>query len=367
MRVSSVTVNVVGRWQTEVMRDLGVSDDLVEWWGSQQAARDNPLLNPHVLSCWYDGLEEGGSELRIICLKRDGEVVAALPLYKARGRYRTLLRTYASSMDVVSIPDADVSARLPGWLDQLNIANLYRFPENSPIVQGIDEHPRWALQSTIPAPYVDLTGGIDSVRSQWSTSFRKSLRRRARRLEELGEVAYTDHPRPDQVSDVLTEGLRLEASGWKGRDGVAVLLQPGYESWFRSVAEVAGQMGWLRLSSLYLDDRMIAFSFDLEYGHRRHSLMSAYDEGQEISRLSPGNALVDRILETSADRGMLTYELGYGGQQWKYDWTSAARQVHDILILGAGPVGRALSMIRRVKSQRSARTSSARSTSSGEL
>jgi CelD/BcsL family acetyltransferase involved in cellulose biosynthesis len=294
-------------------------------------------------------MEQPGSRFHLLVLERGGDVVAALPLFKAGARYRTLMSTYTSSMDVVAVPDPDVSARLPEWVDSLSFAQLYRLPDGSPIVDQLDQHPRWSLQSRISCPYVDMSDGIDAVRSRWSRKFRSGLRRRWRRLQELGEVVVVDHHQPSEISSVLGDGLKLEAAGWKGREGVAVLSRPGYEAWFRSVAEVAEENGWLRLSALYLDGRMIAFHFDLVYDNRRHGLVRAYDESEEVAPHSPGNALVDASLEVSADAGLSTYEFGYGSQGWKYDWASEERHVNDIVVFGSGVTGGLLSMARRIK------------------
>jgi CelD/BcsL family acetyltransferase involved in cellulose biosynthesis len=188
---------------------------------------------------------------------------------------------------------------------------------------------------------------MDHVRSGFSKEFHRTLRRRRRRLTELGEVTYVDHPPRDQVESVLNEGLRLEAEGWKGREGVAVLNRPTHERWYRSVAEVAEDEGWLRLSSLYMDDRLLAFRYDLQYGSSRHGLISSYDESPDVS-FSTGSLLLESVLEQSATDALRTYEFGYGNHPWKYDWTSDERRVYDLLIFGSGLAGRAVAMAKRL-------------------
>jgi CelD/BcsL family acetyltransferase involved in cellulose biosynthesis len=167
-------------------------------------------------------------------------------------------------------------------------------------------------------------------------------------LEEMGSVTFVDHPNSADVDAVLREGLRLEADGWKGRQGVAVLSDPKVERWYRAVAEIAQGKGWLRLSSLYLDERLVAFSLDLVYGNRRYGKISAYDESPDVA-FSTGSLLLEAILERSAETGLATYELGYGNHDWKYDWTSHEHRVHDVLILGSGLIGMALSTMRNVQ------------------
>jgi CelD/BcsL family acetyltransferase involved in cellulose biosynthesis len=200
------------------------------------------------------------------------------------------------------------------------------------------------------SPYVDLTGGVDAVSAMRSKEFARTLRRRRRRLEELGALRFVDHPSPGEIDAVLKEGLRLEAEGWKGKEGVAVLNRPAHESWYRSVAEVAQDEGWLRLSALYLDDRMLAFRYDIQYGTRRYGQISSYDESPEVS-FSTGSLLLESVIDQSVVDGLSTYEFGFGSHPWKYDWTSDERLVYDLIVFGRSPSGRALSVARRMRNR----------------
>lgn len=355
----------MSQWGTEVRSDRGVFAELAEWWDAQPFVRQIPFLNTAILSCWEEGFDEAGSRLHVILLDRDGELVAALPLYEARGRLRSLSQEHASSIDIVHGDDPEVIERLPRWLDSLQIAHLYRVREESPIVSAVDTHPRWNVQRVLSGPYVDLDGGIGTGRRRPSNDFLKGLRRRRRRLEELGTVTYVDHPAPDEVDALLNRGLELEAGGWKGQRGVAALQVPTHEQWFRNVAEVAQDRGWLRLSSLYLEDRLLAWCYDLVYAGRRHGLIAAYDESVDVKPMSPGNLLVHQILEHSSDAGLDRYEFGNGDHAWKYDWTDTERRVYDLLLFGSGLSGRTAAGLRKLRHVRRHSTSAKTDASAG--
>ncbi|HVR80193.1 MAG TPA: GNAT family N-acetyltransferase [Acidimicrobiia bacterium] len=339
-------------WATEIRRDPKSFVELSEWWDRQQAVLDCPFLHSGILGRWKPEFERPNGGLQLRLLKRDGELVAALPLYRARGLAYTLSRNHADWIDVVAIDDEEVRAYLPRWLNSVAMAYLHGFREDSPVVAAASEHPRWVVQKELPSPYVDLSQGIEAVRSGWSRNFHRSLRRRRRRLEELGPVTYVDHPRPEEIEQVLNKGLRIEVAGWKGRKGVAVLNRPDYEHWYRSLAQVAQDKGWLRLSALYLDQRMLSFSFDLQYGKRRFTQLSGYDEDIAGS-LSTGSLLLEEIIGRSVSDGLESYEFGFGAERWKQDWTKRERRVFDLLVFGAGGAGRALAAARRVKKRRS--------------
>jgi CelD/BcsL family acetyltransferase involved in cellulose biosynthesis len=101
-----------------------------------------------------------------------------------------------------------------------------------------------------------------------------------------------------------------------------------------------------------LEDRLIAWCYDLVYAGRRHGLIASYDESPDVAPLSPGNLLVDQVLEHSAAAGMDRYEFGNGDHSWKYDWTSDERRVYDLLIFGSGLAGRVVAGAKRLSDLR---------------
>jgi CelD/BcsL family acetyltransferase involved in cellulose biosynthesis len=329
------------RWSSETRSDRGVFSDLREWWDAQSAARDNPFLTADVLGCWEDGFDEPRSRLNVSLLYRDGELAAALPLYRARGRLRSLSRAHSEPFDIIAIDDAEVVERLPRWIDSLTMTYLYRVAADSPIMTALPDHPRWMIQTTFNSPYVDLGSGMDEVRAGMSKDFQRTLRRRRRRLEEMGPLSVVEHATDDNAG-ILDAGLRLEAAGWKGERGHAVLNDPTHDRWYRSMTRIAEDKGWLRLCGLYLDDRLLAFRYDLEVGDRRWGMLSAFDERPDVASLSPGTLLLETVLESAASSGVRTYELGAGNDSWKYEWSPSVRQVYDLLLFGSGVTGRTL-------------------------
>jgi CelD/BcsL family acetyltransferase involved in cellulose biosynthesis len=328
------------RWSTETRSDRTVFAELRAWWDAQPVARANPFLSADVLGCWEDGFDEPGSKLNVELLFADGDLVAALPLYKARGRLRSLSRAHSEPFDVVA-DDEEVIGQLPTWLDSLTMTYLYRVAESSPIMKAVSEHERWLVQTTFNSPYVDLGSGMGPVRAGMSKDFQRTLRRRRRRLEEMGPLTMVEQT-TYEADGMLDEGLRLEASGWKGERGHAVLNDRTHDRWYRSMTEIAEERRWLRLCGLYLDQRLIAFRYDLEVGDTRWGMLSAFDESPDVASLSPGTLLLETVLESAADSGLSSYEFGAGNDSWKYEWNPSVRQVYDLLLFGSGLPGRAL-------------------------
>ncbi len=325
------------RWRTDVLANSSDLEQLSHWWNGQPAPREIPYLHTDLLLSWVSAFVGPREQLQIRVLFKDDEPVAAMPMFQARNDLRSLSH-HSDPFDVVVSTDSETLEYLPRWIHQSGTARFFKLRQQSPLVTGLNAESRWWLEGFRRSLYVDLSQGIEAAREETIRNHRRGLRRRWRRLEEMGEVRLVDHPEADQVSVVLQRCLELEASGWKGEKGRAILQRPDHERWQRGLVEAAQHHGWLRLSTLSLNDQLIAFALDLVYGANRYGLLTSYDESPDMARLSVGNLLLDKILELSASDGLDAYQMGHGSQEAKLHWTDQSHTIYDMSVYGGGPV-----------------------------
>jgi CelD/BcsL family acetyltransferase involved in cellulose biosynthesis len=128
----------------------------------------------------------------------------------------------------------------------------------------------------------------------------------------------------------LEEGYRLEASGWKGRSGTAIVSRPETRRFYTEIARWAAEHGWLRLAYLRVGSKPIAFQFDLEAGGVIYHLKPGYDES--YGRFRPGKILVEHVLRSAFERGLRRYEFLGAADPHKLEWAPA---VHERLVFQA--------------------------------
>ena len=92
-----------------------------------------------------------------------------------------------------------------------------------------------------------------------SGRFRKDLRRVTRKLEAQGTLKLHRLEAADR--EYLEHFYKMEASGWKGAHGSAILSNPRKRRFYDEIAEVAAQFGYLSMYFLELNGCPIA-------GHR---------------------------------------------------------------------------------------------------
>lgn len=185
---------------------------------------------------------------------------------------------------------------------------------------------RRGTTQTAAAP---LAGGWAAFEAAMSSNSRSEMRRKRRGLEKLGVVSFhAVSPDPSNVEAHLQELLRVEASGWKGRQGSAIECRPELERFLRHYAAGTAELGLLRLFFLALDGRNIAAQLLVETGGRLWQFKIGYDEAW--SKYSPGRLLMLDIIRWAADHDLEAVEyLGHGGG-WQTRWPAEFRDHHSL-------------------------------------
>lgn len=332
----------MSRWRLEVRSDISVFDEIADWWNAQSAVAEHPLLHTNILRTWENGAFEAGSRLRVHLLMRDGCPVAGLPLYRVGLRHRNVGRGFSNAFDIVHEPVPEVIQRLPSFVESVPFVDLGAVESGSPLVAAAGDQRRWSITQTWSSPRIDLTGGPDAVLSRLSAGVHRHLRRARRRLEELGRVGFAVRPLDGPDDPVLRRGLEMEAAGWKGRAGTAVLSDPTRAAWHRRFVAEAAAMGWLHTAVLTIADRAVAFEEVLSVDGVLWGLVTSFDEDPDVARGSPGRVLQQEVLRWAAGAGLRRYDLGYGSDPWKDDWKTDAVPLVDIRVFGRGALGRSL-------------------------
>jgi CelD/BcsL family acetyltransferase involved in cellulose biosynthesis len=114
----------------------------------------------------------------------------------------------------------------------------------------------------------------------------KELRRLGRRLAESGQCVYRTFVPGENIDPWLEQFLRLEASGWKGREQTALASDGASRGFFSSVARAAVARGALQMLAIEIDGVPIAMKCNFLAGDGSFAFKIAYDEA--YSKFSPG-------------------------------------------------------------------------------
>ncbi len=140
--------------------------------------------------------------------------------------------------------------------------------------------------STYQRPAVDTNSAPDaeSYEQLIKGKTRQNLKRKLRKLGELGELTFSVYV-DDQRPSIVEEFLQLEMQGWKGEAGTALLSHAKSANFAR---EFLGHTKYpeVRIEALRLDGRAIAMTMHIFADGNAYHYKPTYDEN--YSRYSPG-------------------------------------------------------------------------------
>lgn len=136
-----------------------------------------------------------------------------------------------------------------------------------------------------------------SVRKYWRTCRREVLDRGSLTVEFVG-----GGPR---LGEILQEMLELEASGWKGRNGTAILDNPSDTQFYTRLAFAAAEAGALRLALLREGERVVAFEYCIVSEGVVMAMKVGYDETR--ARLQLGHLIALLNIRDACGRADLKY------------------------------------------------------------
>lgn len=313
-------------WTIETSSDRSALRELAEWWDRCPGPAGSPFLTSDWFTLWTDAFLPDGASFELTLWKRDGQVAAALPLMATGWRGASLSNSHTDVFDVIAEDSLDTSV-VRDWMARRTMTRLYRLDGESGLVPSAPDD-GWQVAQTSASPYAALDSGLDGLRENMGRNLKKNINRLERRLAEVGELTYLDNA-DDELPDAVDLGLALEASGWKGETGTAMVSTPASERFYRSLFELARDRGWLRVSAILLAERLVACQFSLDYAGRRFLLKPAYDE--DLASHSPGRVLQWKVMQAAVQSGLTSYEFGGEAERWKMEWTSTTRPRLNVL------------------------------------
>ncbi|TFV41097.1 GNAT family N-acetyltransferase [Bradyrhizobium niftali] len=164
-------------------------------------------------------------------------------------------------------------------LDGAAMASLYQ------VLNRDGLKPR-VLSSYIRASLDATQEGETLLRDALGTKKLKELRRLRHRLEEHGPVVFEVARRPDEIGPALETFLQLEASGWKGKRGTALIQHAGDATFIRRAVPALAETAQCEIVTLRAGTIPVAAGILLRHQDRAFFFKLGIDE--RFARYSPG-------------------------------------------------------------------------------
>lgn len=313
------------------LRGRAAFDELGAEWDAlaSRGPADLPFVAHGWISAWLDAFAPGAEPIVLVARAPSGEPLGMAPFLeeRSRGVVRLLSPTNDHSCRFEWVLGQDAAGAVAAiWAhlrdrmrwDVLVLRELPRDGPTSALLEPLaraDRHPtgRW---ESVRSPFLAL--GARPSEERADARFRANLRRRAKRLAEMGAVAVWRADGPEEAEAGLAAFLELERAGWKGEGGTAVALDPALVLFYARIVRDAAARGALALRALTLDGRPIGVHLGLVHRGVYYLPKTAYDE--RLAKVSPGQLLQREVLAECEARGLGGFDFLGPDMPWKRDW-----------------------------------------------
>lgn len=336
----------------ELVCDVGRAEALAPEWDALAVGCGAPTSCPAWMLAWWRHLAPSSAALRLISVRRDGELIGVLPFYvdlasrSTERVYRLLADDFSPRVMPVGRPDciwetAQAAAELLGRPElRPDRIELGPTPADTPWPVALRE--RWpeAIRpfayraELLMAPTIWLKHrSFDDWLAERGARFRANLRRYRRLFEEAGGT-YRFATSTTIAADIDCFA-DLHARRWDGRDSRLVATGDGLAPLLRDVAASLLAEHRLRLLMLELDGKPICADLWLAAGGEVSGINAGWDE--RYKRLSPPQLALAHTLEDACARGEHRLNLGWGTLDYKRKYTSGAFAISWEVLLPPGP------------------------------
>lgn len=342
-----------GSWrdsvQVEVVRDLERLGDYAGKWND--LVLSSPQQLPTVSHAWISSYLEHrlqpDDDWCCLAAHRDGELLGILPVVcspvPVLGLRACKLHTphddHTFGCDAVLSESATgdvlrlLYEKLMEVFPSLRVVEFKRLPDFSPTYSMSSCRPdhTFILEEFCAfGNFFRIEGSYEDYKSHMPTRFTRNLRRLGRKVRSLPDLQFTRHTGAGQGDEYLQTFLDIEASGWKKRSGSAISLDPGLVEFYRTLTRRLSDTGWLEWNFLRTGDRAIAGHLGIRMNRSYVLFKIAYDES--FSSYSPGNVLLDMMLEREFTAGELDEINCVSDSGWMRNWYMDRRSYHNIYL-----------------------------------
>ena len=339
-----------GTIRIETVRTLeGLARHREAW---DRLATEAPQQIPTLTPVWVEAYFRHAlpaSQAWLCCFAYAGDrLVGVLPLvpepHPLLGRRHPRLRTlrvgdFAPSGDIPLAPDV-AGAALSALLGEADRAvpghvgvAIQAVHEASPLweavragVTGYTAHAHARHRYS----FVDTTRPLDDYMASLG-NMRRNLKRYRKKLEAQGPVTVTIGREGAEDPALLDAFLTLEAGGWKGRNGTAILNHPDTTAFYRTLARDFAALGRWEWQVIRVDGRPVAAGMGIRCGRTVMLPKIAFDE--DFSAAMPGNLLTEAVARAAFDDPETDALAHMSSAPWHESWRMDAHRYDDLYLV----------------------------------
>jgi CelD/BcsL family acetyltransferase involved in cellulose biosynthesis len=329
----------------DVIRDPGALDAVKEAWNSladRSGAPQQGFQDFAWMRSWVAHYANEGLELHIVLGYRRGELALIWPLGARKTLGVHILEFLGEPLcqynDVLTDAGATAGALLASALRYLqrlpyDVLAFRRMRADSKLAALLIEV-RAPIDRREVAPCINFSGATDfeEFEKTLPPKARSNRRRRMRRIQELGEIAFETCVCPARAAKMITTAMAFKRE-WALKYGhyAPAIFDPRFERCFQDAAQRNERNASLRVFAMLCDGRPIGVEISYSYKGRLFAHVLAPDPA--YAKCGLGIALADAAIRAAFAQGYKTYDLLAPADPYKAAWTKIGVEVTDFTLI----------------------------------
>ena len=167
----------------------------------------------------------------------------------------------------------------------------------------------------------------------------KKLRTKQKRLEEQGALTLVSPTTPAEISHVLDAFFAQKLATFREKHIHSEFGSPEARSFLERACSPGadGSRPAIELHALALGGRVVATYGGGVHREHLHLMFNSYDIDPEIARSSPGDLLLQMLLERKCREKLRSFDLGIGEARYKSAWCDASEPMFDSVLAISAP------------------------------
>jgi CelD/BcsL family acetyltransferase involved in cellulose biosynthesis len=166
-----------------------------------------------------------------------------------------------------------------------------------------------------------------------SADGRKNLRRKEKRLTEVGPLAHIRAKTTEEIQRILDSFLAQKRERLAQMGIADAFEQASSRAFLEAASEgFAAEGAAIELHALSVGERIVATFGGGIHRDRFHGMINSFDLDPDIARTSPGEILLARIIEEKCRAGLTSFDLGIGEARYKDNWCDVAEPLFDTIL-----------------------------------
>ncbi|MFQ6058709.1 MAG: GNAT family N-acetyltransferase, partial [Anaerolineae bacterium] len=294
---------------------------------------------------WWEHLGEG--DLYLIAVRDDeGCLLGIAPLFETQDEEGRESLAFVGCVDVSDYLDLIVArgheeAVYSALLDVLDderslswdLADLCNIPAASPthrllpaLAQARGYRTRVLVQDVCPV--IPLPDDWEAYLASLDRKQRHEIRRKIRKANREARVEWYIVQDPARLPAEIEAFLDLHQRSGAEKDE---FMEPKMQGFFRAIAQVLQEKGWLQLAFIELNGQKAASLFNFDYQGAILVYNSGYDP-RRYANLSPGIVLLSYCIEHAIRQGRKRFDFLRGEEEYKFRFGARETRVYQLLI-----------------------------------